>query len=64
MALAGHQLARALALALGVPAAQEAAVVEEEPRQGRCCMDDLQLYQCFELARSTPWAQNSIDHFE
>jgi len=31
MALAGHQLARALALALGVPAAQEAAVVEEEP---------------------------------
>ena len=33
MALAGHQLARALALALGVPAAQEAAVVQEEPQQ-------------------------------
>ncbi len=33
MALAGHQLPRALALALGVPAAQEAAVVEEEPQQ-------------------------------
>src|SRR3954447_1330335 len=33
MALAGHQLPRALALALGVPAAQEAAVVQEEPQQ-------------------------------
>jgi len=33
MAVAGHQLARALALALGMPAAQEAAVVEEEPEQ-------------------------------
>jgi len=33
MALAGHQLPRALALALGVPAAQEAPVVEEEPQQ-------------------------------
>ncbi len=32
MALAGHQLPRALALALGVPAAQEAAVVQEEPQ--------------------------------
>jgi hypothetical protein len=33
MALAGHQLPRAFALALGVPAAQEAAVVQEEPQQ-------------------------------
>jgi len=33
MAVAGHQLPRALALALGVPAAQEAAVVQEEPQQ-------------------------------
>ncbi len=33
MALAGHQLPRAHALALGVPAAQEAAVVQEEPLQ-------------------------------
>jgi len=33
MAVAGHQLARALALALGVPAVQEAAVIEEEPQQ-------------------------------
>jgi len=33
MALAGHQLLRALALALGVPAAHEAAVVQEEPQQ-------------------------------
>jgi len=33
MALAGHQLARALALALGVPAAHEAAVVQEEAQQ-------------------------------
>src|SRR4051794_37667524 len=32
-ALAGHQLPRAFALALGVPAAQEAAVVQEEPQQ-------------------------------
>jgi len=32
MALAGHQLLRALALALGVPAAHEAAVVQEEPQ--------------------------------
>jgi len=33
MAVASHQLARALALALGMPAAQEAAVVQEEPQQ-------------------------------
>ena len=33
MALAGYQLSWALALALGVPAAQEAAVVQEEPQQ-------------------------------
>jgi len=33
MILAGHQLARALALALGTPAAQEAAVVQEEAQQ-------------------------------
>jgi len=33
MALAGHQLPRALALALGTPAAQEPAVVQEEPQQ-------------------------------
>jgi len=33
VAVACQQLARALALALGVPAAQEAAVVEEEPQQ-------------------------------
>src|SRR5215213_375667 len=33
MALAGHQLARALALALLMPAAQEAAVVQEEAQQ-------------------------------
>jgi len=33
MALAGHQLARALALALGTPAAHEAAVVQEEAQQ-------------------------------
>src|SRR3982751_5543977 len=33
MALTGHQLPRALALALGVPAAHEAAVVQEEPQQ-------------------------------
>jgi hypothetical protein len=31
--LAGNQLPRALALALGMPAAQEAAVVQEEPQQ-------------------------------
>ncbi len=33
MALAGHQLLRVLALALGVPAAQEATVVQEAPEQ-------------------------------
>ena len=33
MALAGHQLPRALALALGASAAQEAAMVQEEPQQ-------------------------------
>ena len=33
MAVAGHQLPRALALALGMPAAHEAAVVQEEPQQ-------------------------------
>ena len=33
MALARHQLSRALALALGMPAAQEAAVVQEEAQQ-------------------------------
>ncbi len=33
MALAGCQLPRALALALGMPAAQEAAVVQEEAQQ-------------------------------
>jgi hypothetical protein len=33
MALVGHQLARALALALGVPATQEPAVVQEETQQ-------------------------------
>jgi hypothetical protein len=33
MRLAGQQLARALALALGVPAAREAAVVQEEAQQ-------------------------------
>src|SRR3954469_280111 len=37
MALVGHQLPRALALALGVPAAQEAAVVQEEPQQDQVC---------------------------
>ena len=31
--LVGHQLPRALALALGMAAAQEAAVVKEEPQQ-------------------------------
>src|SRR3954451_17729143 len=33
MAPAGHQLRRALALPLGVPAAQEAAVVQEKAQQ-------------------------------
>ena len=33
MALAGHQLARAFALALGIAAPQEAAVVQEEAQQ-------------------------------
>ena len=33
MALAGHQLARALAPAFGMSAAQEAAMVQEEPQQ-------------------------------
>src|SRR4051812_26638393 len=33
MILAGHQLSWALALALGVPAAQETAVVQKEPQQ-------------------------------
>ena len=33
MTLAGHQFPRALVLALGMPAAQEAAVVQEEPQQ-------------------------------
>jgi len=33
MALAGHQLPRALALALDMAAAHEAAVVQEEPQQ-------------------------------
>ena len=33
MALTGHQLARALVLALGTPAAQDAAVVQEEAQQ-------------------------------
>ncbi len=33
MVLASHQLARALALALGMAAAQEAAVVQKEPQQ-------------------------------
>ncbi len=33
MALAGHQFPRALALAFGTSAAQEAAVVQEEPQQ-------------------------------
>ena len=33
MALAGHQLARALVLALGVPASHKAAVIQEEPQQ-------------------------------
>ncbi len=33
MAVAGHQLARAFALALGVPAAHEAAVVQKEAQQ-------------------------------
>src|SRR3712207_9366003 len=33
VALAGHQLPRALALARGMPAAQEAAVVPEEAQQ-------------------------------
>src|SRR3954471_21233675 len=33
MALSSHQLPRALALALGVPAAHKAAVVQEEPQQ-------------------------------
>ena len=37
MALAGHQLPWALALALGAPAAQEAAVVQEEPQQVQVC---------------------------
>jgi len=33
MALAGHQLSRAFAVAFGTSAAQEAAVVQEEPQQ-------------------------------
>ncbi len=33
MPLAGHQFPRAFAVALGTPAAQEAAVVQEEPQQ-------------------------------
>jgi hypothetical protein len=33
MGLPGHQLARALALAPGVPAAREGAVVQEEAQQ-------------------------------